>query len=244
MAMTEKQREYIKNQFQELFADPLTIGEHYRADDEYNYGYVVNEALMDEDFPDDANHTNTNVEVEIRNNSDLDVWCDMFEHYNHISGEDEFEANKDDEDSYLLTIYDNIEMTEIVVTILDDVDEWLDQNPTEEYLAEQIEMEWDEEFIREVVPIYAIDYDEKLREAIEDDAFPDDVDIMDIEVFITDIEENTSFENMAAQFIDNVYSSFESVSDYTRENQHIFDALENGYVRYEIEVASDPEDFR
>ena len=105
-------------------------------------------------------------------------------------------------------------------------------------------MEWDEEFIREVVPIYAIDYDEKLREAIEDDAFPDDVDIMDIEVFITDIEENTSFENMAAQFIDNVYSSFESVSDYTRENQHIFDALENGYVRYEIEVASDPEDFR
>lgn len=244
MAMTEKQREYIKNQFEELFADPLSIGENYRADDEYNYGYVVNEALIDENFPDDANHTNTNVEVEIRNNSDLDVWCDMFEHYNHISGEDEFEANKDNEDSYLLTIYDNIEMTEIVVTILDDVDEWLDQNPTEEYLAEQIEMEWDEEFIREVVPIYAIDYDEKLREAIEDDAFPDDVDIMDIEVFITDIEENTSFENMAAQFIDNVYSSFESVSDYTRENQHIFDALENGYVRYEIEVASDPEDFR
>src|SRR5699024_18353 len=110
---------------------PLSIGENYRADDEYNYGYAVNEALMDEDFPDDANHTNTNVEVEIRNNSDLDVWCDMFEHYNHISGEDEFEANKDDEDSYLLTIYDNIEMTEIVVTILDDVDEWLDENPTE-----------------------------------------------------------------------------------------------------------------
>ena len=243
MAMTEKQREYIKNQFEELFADPSTIGEHYRTDDEYNYGYVVNEALIDENFPDDANHTNTNVEVEIRNNSDLDVWCDMFEHYNHISGEDEFEANKDDEDSYLLTIYDNIEMTEIVVTILDDVDEWLDQNPTEEYLAEQIEMEWDEEFIREVVPIYAIDYDEKLREAIEDDAFPDDVDIMDIEVFITDIEENTSFENMAAQFIDNVYSSFESVSEYTRENQHIFDALENGMVNYEIEVTSDPEDF-
>lgn len=244
MAMNETQREYVKNQFQELFADPSIIGEHYRADDEYNYGYVVNEALMDEDFPDDANHTNINVEVEIRNNSDLDVWCDMFEHYNHISGEDEFEANKDDEESYLLTIYDNIDMTEIVVTILDDVDEWLDQNPTEESLAEQIELEWDEEFIREVIPAYAIDYVEKIKEAIEDDDFPDDVDVMAIDVFVIDIEEGTSFENMAVQFIDNVYNNFESVSEYTRENQHMFDALENGMVEYEIEVTSDPEDFR
>lgn len=244
MAMTEKQREYVKNQFEDLFADPLTIGEHYRVDDEYNYGYAVNEALIDESFPDEANHTNTNVEVEIRNNSDLDVWCDMFEHYNHISGEDEFEANKDNEESYLLTVYDNMDMTEIIVTILDDVDDWLDKNPTEEYLAEQIEMEWDEEFIREIIPIYAIDYDEKVKEAIEDDDFPDDIDIMDIDLIISDVEEGTSFESMAAQFIDNVYGGFESVSDYVRQNQHIYDAFENGYVKYEIEITSEPEDFR
>ena len=242
MALNEQQRKVIVDNFDELFANPRALGNELAMNDNYTYGEIVKEGLQEEGFPDEADHTNVFHDLELKNNSDDETWCDLYEQFHGVESNEDFEPIKDDEGTYYDVIFDNLEKTEADVMIHEEITEWLDENPSTTYLAEKIESNWDTVQIEELIPTHSPHYEDDLKEAIQDDGFPQDANIDEIETGFLDVKPSSSYEDIADQLLEQATLAG-SVENYVKDTC-MLDIVTNELVSYEIEILSDPEDFQ
>lgn len=242
MAITNKQFESITEQFEKAFANN-EIGDLLRTEDEPTYEYIVNEALEEEGFPQDANHYNVNHTLMVSEGTSLEDWTERFVNDFNIETSEEVKV-ANTEDNVNAYILDNIDNTKTDVLINDELEEWIEEHGTEEYLEQRMEEFFDEHEFGEMLEQNATDeVNEKIKEALQDEGFPENTKPDDVSYLVdyNSIKIEIPFADLAEQHIDDVESQG-TVQNYL-ERRFYEDILDTGKYDFDIEVTSDPEDF-
>ncbi|MBO0377075.1 hypothetical protein [Staphylococcus warneri] len=239
MELTDNQAqqlaEAVENAIQSRnFANELLIY------DDYMYYQMVNDALEQNDVPQDINPQDIEHELTLKTSMNSEAWAQQLANED-IQNADELNKNIDDEDVLVQALLYHLDNFDAQVEIKEEIDEVRNRKPTKESLKEAIEESFDVyefgEYLRE-------NENEVLNEAIKERAieegFPQDVDVKQIDYTIDDITLTQSFEAMAENYLDEAEQS-EDVRQFIVEN--LYNKIENDkQFKLDIRIESDPED--
>ena len=242
MAVSEQNLKALTKAFESLFEDQKTLGEMFLEDNAHAYAERVDDVLVQESFPSNANYQNVAHDYEIGNGLlEPEEWAEKMIEDNDLDNEG-VEAVKDDSNELASFIFDNYDQLDHFVSLYDEPAEWGDENPSVDYLELALRGQFYPEACEEIIPTHDTEYYlESVREAMADD-FPEDTDPLELEVNIFDIELITDEGTLAEVYIDDAIREG-SVDRFIQDKYHIA-LVEDGYIKYAVEVLSDPEDFQ
>ena len=242
MAVSEQNLKALTKAFESLFEDQKTLGEMFLEDNAHAYAERVDDVLVQESFPSNANYQNVAHDYEIGNGLlEPEEWAEKMIEDNDLDNEG-VEAVKDDSNELASFIFDNYDQLDHFVSLYDEPAEWGDENPSVDYLELALRGQFYPEACEEIIPTHDTEYYlESVREAMADD-FPEDTDPLELEVNIFDIELITDEGKLAEVYIDDAIREG-SVDRFIQDKYHIA-LVEDGYIKYAVEVVSDPEDFQ
>ena len=242
MAVSEQNLKALTKAFESLFEDQKTLGEMFLEDNAHAYAERVDDVLVQESFPSNANYQNVAHDYEIGNGLlEPEEWAEKMIEDNDLDNEG-VEAVKDDSNELASFIFDNYDQLDHFVSLYDEPAEWGDENPSVDYLELALRGQFYPEACEEIIPTHDTEYYlESVREAMADD-FPEDTDPLELEVNIFDIELITDEGTLAEVYIDDAVREG-SVDRFIQDKYHIA-LVEDGYIKYAVEVVSDPEDFQ
>lgn len=242
MAVSEQNLKALTKAFESLFEDQKTLGEMFLEDNAHAYAERVDDVLVQESFPSNANYQNVAHDYEIGNGLlEPEEWAEKMIEDNDLDNEG-VEAVKDDSNELASFIFDNYDQLDHFVSLYDEPAEWGDENPSVDYLELALRGQFYPEACEEIIPTHDTEYYlESVREAMADD-FPEDADPLELEVNIFDIELITDEGTLAEVYIDDAIREG-SVDRFIQDKYHIA-LVEDGYIKYAVEVVSDPEDFQ
>lgn len=242
MAVSEQNLKALTKAFESLFEDQKTLGEMFLEDNAHAYAERVDDVLVQESFPSNANYQNVAHDYEIGNGLlEPEEWAEKMIEDNDLDNEG-VETVKDDSNELASFIFDNYDQLDHFVSLYDEPAEWGDENPSVDYLELALRGQFYPEACEEIIPTHDTEYYlESVREAMADD-FPEDADPLELEVNIFDIELITDEGTLAEVYIDDAIREG-SVDRFIQDKYHIA-LVEDGYIKYAVEVVSDPEDFQ
>lgn len=242
MAVSEQNLKALTKAFESLFEDQKTLGEMFLEDNAHAYAERVDDVLVQESFPSNANYQSVAHDYEIGNGLlEPEEWAEKMIEDNDLDNEG-VEAVKDDSNELASFIFDNYDQLDHFVSLYDEPAEWGDENPSVDYLELALRGQFYPEACEEIIPTHDTEYYlESVREAMADD-FPEDTDPLELEVNIFDIELIADEGTLAEAYIDDAIHEG-SVDRFIQDKYHIA-LVEDGYIKYAVEVVSDPEDFQ
>lgn len=242
MAVSEQNVKALTEAFESLFEDQKALGQMFLEDNTHAYAERVGDVLVQESFPSNANYQNVAHDYEIDYGLlDPQEWAEKMIEDNDLDNEG-VEAVKDNSNELTNFIFDNYDQLDHFVSLYDEPAEWGDENPNVEFLEIALRGQFYPEACEEIIPTHDTEYYlESVREAMADD-FPEDTDPLELEVNIFDIELITDEGTLAEVYIDDAIREG-SVDRFIQDKYHIA-LVEDGYIKYAVEVVSDPEDFQ
>lgn len=241
MATTKDNFNLMVTQFESLFNSP-EISETLQNEDKVTYDEIVyDELTQNEGFPSDVDVDKVPHELKFESRISYEDWAENYIDAVDIATSDEFEAKLNDTNEQSLFVMDNLDDTTISIIQHISVDEYLDSNPTLEYLTDRFEKEYDKQAIIEYAEENADDtIDLKIQEQLNDEGFPEDTKPEDVEYVVSEVIQKTPLGEVAEQKLDEVVQGG-SVSNYIDTK---FDAMlvDEGHVEIEIEVTTEIED--
>src|SRR5699024_738185 len=241
MATTKDNFNLMVTQFESLLNSP-EISETLQNEDKVTYDEIVyDELTQNERFPSDIDVDKVPHELKFESRISYEDWAENYIDAVDIATYDEFEAKLNDTNEQSLFVMDNLDDTTISIIQHISVDEYLDSNPTLEYLTDRFEKEYDKQAIIEYAEENADDtIDLKIQEQLNDEGFPEDTKPEDVEYVVSEVIQKTRLGEVAEQKLDEVVQGG-SVSNYIDTK---FDAMlvDEGHVEIEIEVTTEIED--
>ncbi|HGO1493021.1 TPA: hypothetical protein ACK0CK_002644 [Staphylococcus aureus] len=241
MAITNHGIELLGQKFEGLFTSEL--GHQFASEEEYLADQIIDYALKDEGFPIDANMYNVKASIQISSKIQGEDWAEDYVESQDLETDEELQQiNENDLIGY---IFDNMDKVDVVVNIDDSLEEWLEEHGTVEYLEEKMEDAFDElEFIELIEQNAKNDSAiiEKTEEALREEGFPDNVTASDVDIYASNVKLTVPFETIAEHHIDDIESSG-GVSNYIN-NKFYDDILNEGLYDFDLEIASDIEDYQ
>lgn len=242
MALTKAQTEQITKTFEELFSDNQ-IATLLEQEDEPTYEYFVNDALEAQGFPVDANHYNTDVSMIISSGISYEDWTERYINDLNIETATDLQV-ANDENNVSAYILDNINSTNVDVLVDNELEEWIEEHGTEEYLEQRMEEYFDFLEFGELLEQEATDeVNAKLKESIAEDGFPEGTKPSDVTYLVdsNSIRLTIPFGDLAEIHIDDV-EQYGKVQSYL-DKQFYNDVLDTGRYDFDVEITSDVEDF-
>ncbi|MGK9289342.1 hypothetical protein [Staphylococcus warneri] len=239
MELTDNQAQQLAEAVENVIQS-RNFANELRTYDEYMYEEMVNDALEQNDVPQDINPQDIEHELTLKTSMNSEAWAQQLGNED-IQNADELNKNIDDEDELVQALLYHLDNFDAQVEIKEEIDEVRNRKPTKESLKEEIEESFDVyefgEYLRE-------NENEVLNEAIKERAieegFPQDVDVKQIDYTIDDITLTQSFEAMAENYLDEAEQS-EDVRQFIAEN--LYNKIENDkQFKLDIRIESDPED--
>ena len=239
MELTDNQAQQLAEAVENVIQS-RNFANELRTYDEYMYEEMVNDALEQNDVPQDINPQDIEHELTLKTSMNSEAWAQQLGNED-IQNADELNKTIDDEDELVQALLYHLDNFDAQVEIKEEIDEVRNRKPTKESLKEAIEESFDVyefgEYLRE-------NENEVLNEAIKERAieegFPQDVDVKQIDYTIDDITLTQSFEAMAENYLDEAEQS-EDVRQFIAEN--LYNKIENDkQFKLDIRIESDPED--
>lgn len=242
MAVSEQNLKALTQAFESLFEDQKTLGQMFLENNTQEYAECVKDVLTQEGFLGNANYQNVAHDYAIDYGLlDPPEWAEKMIEDNYLDNEG-VEVVKDKPDELTTFIFDNYDQLDHYISLYDEPAEWGDENPCVEYLEMALRSQFYPDECAELIPTHDTEYYlESVREAMGDD-FPEDTDILELDVNIFDIELITDTGTLAEAYIDDAIHEG-SVDRFIQNKYHIA-LVEDGYIKYAVEVLSDPEDFQ
>lgn len=217
------------------------------ADDVYNvYGDDFYEVFMDaieeEGFPEGTTLHDIDYSIDVKAKKEARIIAEEYIEANEIrTMEDADMQSEGDVETYIMNDLDNLDFE---LTLKTDVTDYLDERPTEEYFAEQIEEEFDPIGLRMAIEESELDsLHQKIAEKLREEDYPDHVTPNDIDDFeVTNIRPKTSFDDLASQLFGKIEESG-NVSSYLNDGNFVRDAVSEELLDYDVEIYNDKEDF-
>lgn len=242
MALSESKIKELEKKFEETFGESngLELGGRFRTDDEYTAEDIIDQALKSESFPMDANMYNVSADILIHSGMSNEDWAEHYVNVHDVSNNEEFQLAITDDLYYFIT--ENLEKTKIEVDIKDDLATWLDKHGTVEYLEKKMEDNYDVLEIQEIIEQSSqIEIQQKVKEALNEEGFPSNVEPQQVDYGIYDIKLTETFESLAERHIDDI-EKYGGVSKYIKD-QFYNDIITDNVITYSVDILSDREDF-
>lgn len=238
--MNNTQKQKLAELFEDVFADKYELDTILQQEDSATYNDEILGALNDEGFPTDADiQERVNAYIEVTSNADEDAWIKQFE-----SDYDLEDASSEDIDASLTTenvmecIISHIEMTRLTVIIEDDLEEFLDENPTEAFFIETAMKEFDIIGLDEaLLNSHYDDFPENIQSQIDDavaDELGSDVEARDVDVSVRSKGEITEAD--AEYLYQNDYELGHSMIDYFNSPQPVVAIIDSGNLDVKVYV--------
>src|SRR5699024_11934430 len=145
MVTTKDNFNLMVTQFESLFNSP-EISETLQNEDKVTYDEIVyDELTQNEGFPSDVDVDKVPHELKFESRISYEDWAENYIDAVDIATSDEFEAKLNDTNEQSLFVMDNLDDTTISIIQHISVDEYLDSNPTLEYLTDRFEKEYDKQ---------------------------------------------------------------------------------------------------
>ncbi|MDK7284287.1 methylmalonyl-CoA mutase family protein [Staphylococcus pettenkoferi] len=242
MALSDTQIEELAEKFEETFneGNGKELGARFRVDDEATSEDIIDQALMSENFPMDANMYNVETEILIHSGMSTEDWAEEYIEAHNVSNDEEFQFALNDDLYDFIT--ENLEKTSIEVNIKESLATWLEEHGTVEYLEQEMEKNYEVIIMQELIE-QSSDYEihQKVKEALNEEGFPDEVRPEDVDYGVYDIKLTESFESLAERHIDDI-EQYGGVSQYIKDEFHQ-DIIDDEAYTFSVSIESDREDF-
>ena len=238
--MNNTQRQKLIELFEEAFADKTELDAMLEQDDPATYYDEILGALNDEGFPTDADTLeHVNAYIEVISAVSEDAWVEQFERDYDLE-----EASSEDIDASLTTenvtecIVSHTEMTGLAVIIEDDLEEFLDENPSESFFIETAMKEFDIIGLDEtLLNSQYDDFPENIQSQIDDtvaDELGSGVNPRNVDIYVRSKGEIT--ESDAEYLYQNDYELGHSMIDYFNSPQPVIAIIESGNLKVDVTI--------
>lgn len=238
--MNNTQRQKLIELFEEAFADKTELDAMLEHDDPATYYDEILGALNDEGFPTDADTLeHVNAYIEVISAVSEDAWVEQFERDYDLE-----EASSEDIDASLTTenvtecIVSHTEMTGLAVIIEDDLEEFLDEYPTESFFIETAMKEFDIIGLDEtLLNSQYDDFPENIQSQIDDtvaDELGSDANPRDVDIYVRSKGEITEAD--AEYLYQNDYELGNSMIDYFNSPQPVIVIIDSGNLSVDVGV--------
>ena len=241
MAISKQVLMNLEKGFEGVFeSDTIQIGQSLLYNDEHTYGGIVNTALLDEGYPEEASYTTVGASLEITSKISYEDWANQFIADNDIDDSEEADTFANNEGELVLYILDNLDNTNIDVEFLDSIEDYMDSNPSYDFFEDFFEKEYDEVYFKDflenniMILIAHADYRDGYLDAKREQIDNDDVDDDDITVGIVQLNLQVD----TAEILYNHYNEY-SVSDYMGSDVMYDDIVMHGLIDPEFELEYD-----
>ena len=242
MKLTANRERELANVFEEIFSQKEMLSNTLLRDDEQFFKTVTDEALTDEDYPEDADYHNTSVTVEMESKIAYDMWAEIYWYDQGMDDledlEEEFKFRLEQEDTFIRCILNNPERVDFNVVIYDSIEEVRDANPDFETFKEKFNDFYDEltfkEYIDQDPENIARDF--YTQALIDEFGTTEDVPL-DIEAIIEDV-------HLDGDVIERLYENYSnekhpSLSDYMLGLEMYADIIDFDLVDIDFEFNYD-----
>lgn len=201
MKLTEEQKKKLIKGFEEAFNSkelPEKFKEKYRS----VYIAMGKDVLAQNGYPKNADIEKGNFELKISPKTSYESFADNVEQDVDFGNKEEFLAIVDNHNFYIDYIMNKVQDIKVDFILLDDPNEYLEKNPTEEYLAKEIDRFFDVHVLEEHLK-NSEDFKEMyIAEKAVEEGFDDDVDLNKLRYKIENLEIDISYRELAEYFLD------------------------------------------
>lgn len=238
--MNNTQRQKLADLFMEAFANTYDLDATLQQEDSATYDDEILGALNDEGFPTDVDTKElVNVYIEVTSAVSEDAWIEQFERDYDLE-----DASTEDIDASLTTenviecIVSHTEMTRLTVVIEDELEEFLDEYPTESFFIETAMKEFDIIGLDEtLLNSQYDDFPENIQSQIDDavaDELGSNANPRDVDIYLRSKGEITEAD--AEYLYQNDYELGNSMIDYFNSPQPVMAIIESGNLRVDVGV--------
>lgn len=238
--MNNTQRQKLIELFEEAFADKTELDAMLEQDDLVTYEDEIGSALNDEGFPTDPDRREfINAYIDVSSAVDEDAWVEQFERDYDLE-----EASSEDIDASLTTenvtecIVSHTEMTGLAVIIENDLEEFLNEYPTEPFFIETAMNEFDIIGLDEtLLNSQYDDFPENIQSQIDDtvaDELGSDANPRDVDIYVRSKGEITEAD--AEYLYQNDYELGNSMIDYFNSPQPVIAIIDSGNLSVDVGV--------
>lgn len=241
MAISKQALMSLEKGFEGVFEnDANELDSALLSNDEHTYGSIVNTALLDEGYPEEASYRTVGTSLEITSKISYEDWANRFIEDNDIDDSEEADTFTNNEAELVYYILDNLDNTNIEVEFIDSIEDYMDSNPSYDFFENFFEKEYDEVYFKDFLEnntmflIEHADYRDGYLDAKREQIDNDDVDDDDITVGIVQLNLQVD----TAEILYNHYNEY-SVSDYMGSDVMYDDIVMHGLIDPEFELEYD-----
>src|SRR5699024_3011942 len=242
MKLNKTQREVLNKQFQASFNDK-ELAESFKQ--EYNEAYKEwgSKILEQEGFPKyvDVNKGDF-FNVNITPKSGTDVFVDYVEDTDEIESGEEFEAVRSDKEFFIEIILKNISATNIELELKATPAEFLEQYPTEEYLAKEMARYYSEKELEHRLK-ETQELNEEVKQAASEEGFDRKTQIDTRDYRLENITLKQSFDRLSETFLDKGYINESNTVQSFLRNEFYNLIIRNRLINYRIVITRDLEEY-
>lgn len=224
----QKLAERVENAFENEL-DNKQLAEY----EPYMYEEMVQTALKQMGFPDNANNQNVDFDFSIKSKIPYTEWAEiMFEQFAYHEGNPHALAD----DNIRMYILYHLDKADIKITANEEVSEFQEKHPTIEYLVEAIERHKNYDEFVEAIKQQAPD---AVKEAVEQQANEEGInydDISELEYNITHATQTISIEEYAEAVKSQIGIKYGTVANFA-ENHLYDDIIARNDYRFNIEIS-------
>lgn len=226
--MVQEFKESIASIFEDVLNDK-ELPSRFKSLHPSIYEEMVKEAIVQEGFPHNANLNKIRYDFIITNNQSPEKWAEEYMIEGEMDEETTSVIGHDDIEVYVI---DHLENTNVNITINEQLSNWIEHNPTVEYIASKIENMFNPlEMISFMKRNNYIDLYKK-EEACIEAGYPRE-ESYNVEYEIKNLKIKTPFETLAEVYKEEIENDNTTVQIYLDNN--LYDNLITE-VEYEVEV--------
>lgn len=241
MAISKQALMSLEKGFEGIFGNDVNeLDSALLSNDEYTYGSIVNTALLDEGYPEEASYRTVGTSLEITSKISYEDWANRFIEDNDIDDSEEVDTFANNEAELVYYILDNLDNTNIDVEFIDSIEDYIDSEPSYDFFEDFFEKEYDEVYFKQLLEynmsilLIRDDYFSAYQDAKREQIDNDDIDDDDITVGIVQLNLQVD----TAEILYNHYNEY-SVSDYMGSDVMYDDIVMHGLIDPEFELEYD-----
>lgn len=241
LSMTDEQRRKLVSLFEEAFKDEDYLDHALMLNDPATYEYEAKQVLEEEGFPvaELPDLTVVDFYISITPNKTEEEFADVFIDDYGLDGasSEEVEPNLK-MDNIIEFIFNNPDMTNMIVVIKDSVDDVLNEYPTEDYFVEQALEQFDRIALdEELLNMTYDDYPEHIKSDVDDavaDELGSDANPSEVDINVRTVRDIT--EAQAENLFASDYTYEIPVRDYFNSMSPVYALLEDDSLEVEIVI--------
>lgn len=239
MPITETQKQALSESVEDVLQS-RNFAQELESSDAYLYEEFVNEALQQNDVPDDIEPRDIEHELKMKSKISADAWAEFLINEVFFEQDNALKAAIDNEDNLVETMLGNMDDNfDVEVELKEELSEVRNRKPTVESLTEVFNDEYEEnEFVEHLRQNENEILLEKVKEVATENGFPSDVNVNNLEYSVTNVNLTHGFDILAERYLDDA-ESFGDARLYTQNN--LYNILENEKAFIpDVEIDTDP----